>query len=96
MKRKNKAAAALALSACLLFTPLSAVRAANDIAGHAEETSIQTFLDKGYLKGYEDGSVMPDHSVTRAEFAALVNRVTGYHVKSPSISDYDDVPESAW
>ncbi|MBP1937330.1 hypothetical protein J2Z20_002223 [Paenibacillus sediminis] len=33
------------------------------------------WLDIGLIKGYTDGSLKPDASMTRAEFTVLINRV---------------------
>lgn len=45
-----------------------------DYEGHWAQTSIQRWLDKGLLKGFEDGAVKPDQTITRAEFLAIINR----------------------
>jgi uncharacterized repeat protein (TIGR02543 family) len=48
----------------------------------------------GLINGYPDGSFRPENNITRAEFAAIVNRFADAAV-SGSIS-YTDVPESHW
>lgn len=95
MKNRRRILAAWGLALCLLFSLVPSV-AADDIEGHEAGTALACFRDKGYLKGYGDGSFRPDQVITRAEFAALVNRVTGFGEKSGEIANYPDVPVGAW
>ena len=88
---------ALVLTLCLLASLAPAVLAVgDDIEGNPEQEALQAFIDLGYLKGYPDGTIRPDATITRAEFAALVNRVTGFHLKSSKIADFTDVKETSW
>src|SRR5690606_22242865 len=88
------------LSAVLsLYLALSGAGAAfaadseNDWSGHWAEEQLQSWLDQGLLNGYEDGSLKPDQSVTRAEFIAMVNRSFGLNKKGQVIAK-DIAPES--
>ena len=47
----------------------------DDITGHWAEEDIRRCLEKGLLKGYPDGSFQPDKPVTRAELAAILDRL---------------------
>jgi S-layer homology domain len=47
---------------------------ASDIAGNWAEPFIKVLVEKGIIKGYPDGTFKPDRAVSRAEFAALLNR----------------------
>jgi S-layer homology domain len=47
---------------------------ASDIRGNWAEPFIQVLIAKDIIKGYPDGTFQPDKPVTRAEFAALLNR----------------------
>ncbi|MBE6069881.1 MAG: hypothetical protein E7211_19635 [Clostridium lundense] len=96
MKNRRRILAAWGLVLCMLISLVPSVIAANDIEHHEARTALECFRDKGYLKGYADGSYQPDRIVTRAEFAALVNRITGFSKKSAKISDYPDVSAGAW
>ncbi|MFB5679163.1 S-layer homology domain-containing protein [Paenibacillus terreus] len=55
----------------------SAAAAFRDIpAGHWAKASIDAAVNNGYLKGYSDGTFRPNAPVTRAEFAAILSRVS--------------------
>lgn len=54
-----------------------------DYTNHWASKEIETAIKKGYLIGYEDGSIRPDTNITRAEFATTINRLIGrnYDIK---------------
>ena len=65
-----------------------------DSQGHWAETTIDTWMTKGYISGYPDGSFQPDRSITRAEFVVLANKVYGF--TTPKEIAFADVPTSHW
>ncbi|PQP82649.1 hypothetical protein C0Q44_14640 [Paenibacillus sp. PCH8] len=66
----------------------------SDINGNWAEKQITAWIDKGFIKGYEDGTFKPNHTITRAEFFSLVNRSFGFTETAPV--SYSDVPSSSW
>jgi|GEM_PF-1658572 len=67
----------------------------SDISGHWAEQTIQSWLDKGIAKGYQDGSFRPDASITRAEFIKMMNQV--FEVpKAQSNVSFEDLTEKHW
>ena len=66
----------------------------NDVKGHWAEGTIETFIKKGYINGYEDNTFKPDNSMTRAEFVKVVNKVFGYTQKGEE--QFTDVNENDW
>src|SRR5665647_2630116 len=82
---------------CMMFTLMpSTVSAVNasDISGHWAEDTIQSWVDQGTIKGYEDGTFRPENNISRAEFMTLVNGIFGYiEVKATT---YTDVKADAW
>ncbi len=52
----------------------SQIAQASDVAGNWAEPFIQVLVQKGIIAGYPDGTFQPDRAVTRAEFAALLNK----------------------
>lgn len=47
----------------------------DDITGHWAEKAIRRCMERGLLKGYQDGSFQPDKPVTRAEAAVMMDRL---------------------
>ena len=50
-----------------------------------------------WINGYPDGTFRPNHPITRAEAAKLINRVTGRSLRVQAIvTQFTDVPASHW
>lgn len=85
------------LGMSMLLGSLGSVSAAptpKDIQGHWAQKQLQSWLDKGYLGGYPDGTVKPNKAITRGEYVALINRLFGFTEKA-SIS-FTDVKTTNW
>lgn len=65
-----------------------------DYEGHWAQQTIQSWLDNGLLKGFGDGSVKPNQTITRAEFMTLINR--SYHFTEQSKVKFTDVQPASW
>ncbi|WP_238653631.1 carbohydrate binding domain-containing protein [Paenibacillus piscarius] len=63
-------------------------------AGHWAVSALQRWSRSGVLNGYGDGSFRPDQQVTRAEFAAMMNRIFGYRELAAVLPA--DVAGAAW
>ncbi|HQD76820.1 MAG TPA: S-layer homology domain-containing protein [Bacillota bacterium] len=87
---------AVVIVLCLVLSMAFTVFAAplTDIENHWAKEQIKAWVEKGLVKGYEDGTFRPDHNISRAEFMALVNRAFNYQEKAEI--DYKDVKEGAW
>ena len=46
-----------------------------DYAGHWAEDDIRWCIERGLMRGYEDGSFRPDQPVTRGELATVLRRI---------------------
>ena len=57
---------------------------------------IKKWQDKSYLKGYEDGEVLPEREITRAELISIINRIHKFTDMSDLIKNYKDVKSSDW
>ena len=57
---------------------------------------MQEFIDAGYLNGTGGGSYKPDGTMTRAQFAAILNRMLRYTEESADITKYSDITAAAW
>jgi len=89
---------AAVLAVCLMFSTFN-MASANESAGTDVEDSwaastLKDWMAKGWLSGYPDGSVKPDSNVSRAEFAAMVNRALGFTEKADI--DFSDLAEGDW
>jgi hypothetical protein len=98
-KRSIKKLVSSLVIACMLFSSFgvafgATASATSDIKGHWAESQISAWIDKGFIKGYEDGSFKPNNTITRAEFIALINRSFGL-TETTAIS-FSDVASSNW
>ena len=66
----------------------------HDINSHWAKDTIKSFISKGYINGYQDGSFKPNNDITRAEFVKIVNRVFGFTEKGTVT--FNDVKSSDW
>lgn len=74
------------------LSPTNRLKASfSDTQGHWAEVEIEALSTLGIIAGYEDGSFRPDTPVTRAEFAALVNKA--FSDRAP-IRPEQDFPDS--
>lgn len=67
-----------------------------DIDGHWAQTCIQRLNEQNILSGYPDNTFRPNNSITRAEYAALMNQAfPDVETKREAIS-FTDVPVYYW
>ena len=66
---------------------------AKDIADWAED-AILAFVEKGYVNGYENGTVQPKALITRAEAAKLLNKAIGLIIREDGEYDLSKVEGS--
>jgi Beta-propeller domains of methanol dehydrogenase type len=86
--------------ALLIALPLSLsgsafAAATNDSSNHWAMSTLQKWKDQGLLQGYGNGQVRPDAPVTRAEFAAFLNRAFGLKEQAASLS-FVDLASNHW
>jgi hypothetical protein len=85
------------LIVCMVFSSIGLVFAASstsDIKGHWAESQLNSWIEKGFIKGYADGSFKPNNSITRAEFAALINHSFKFIEKADVA--FTDVSPTSW
>ncbi|MEA4988212.1 MAG: Ig-like domain-containing protein [Anaerovorax sp.] len=85
-----------AVLVCSLTIPNNEVYGASmrDIKGHWAEHYINQIINAGIVKGYENGTFLPDNPVTRAEFSHMINAALG-NTGTTSVS-FNDTPKSEW
>ena len=67
----------------------------SDIAGHRHEKLLKSWIASGELKGDQEGNINPEKPITRAEFAALINRAEKFNKKT-DITRFQDVKPEDW
>ncbi|WP_373541087.1 S-layer homology domain-containing protein [Chamaesiphon sp.] len=68
---------------------------ASDIAGNWAEPFIRALVAQDIIKGYPDGTFQPDRPITRAEFAALLNKAFALQ-PIRAARTFKDVPTNYW
>ncbi|WP_052429690.1 carbohydrate binding domain-containing protein [Paenibacillus borealis] len=94
---KSKLAAVADATAAVQNGDLAAseMKAFTDVsADNWAAPAVQRWSRSGVISGYGDGSFRPDSQVTRAEFAAIINRIFGYKEAAASLPA--DIPAGAW
>lgn len=92
MKAKRMLNAALALA---LILGLSAAPAgAADQAENTTQAALRRWNDYKVLQGDGQGNLLPDATLTRGAFAAMLDRVMGY--RATVGNSFADLPETAW
>ncbi|MBO7748051.1 S-layer homology domain-containing protein [Paenibacillus sp. MWE-103] len=81
----------LAMSPASAFADQSSFK---DVDGHWAQKQLEQWIASGNLKGFDDGTVRPNESVTRAQFAAMINRLFAF-TEEASI-DFKDLNASSW
>lgn len=79
---------------CLMIMTGVAFAQFSDIEGHWAQPQITEWVDQGLIKGYSDGTFRPDVEITRAEFAAMVNRA--FEFTEAGTVSFPDVGANKW
>jgi len=66
----------------------------SDIKGHWGEKYITECFNQGIIKGYNDNSFRPEASISRAETAALIQRV--FCIADGASNKFVDINDNAW
>lgn len=95
MRQKLRMLAAAAGCTALLVTGAQA--AYTDIpTSHWAYEVVNQAADLGVIQGRGDGTFGLGQQVTRAEFAAMLDRLMGWELTTPAQASYSDVTPSAW
>lgn len=76
--------------------PKTASNHFNDIADFWGRDEVNSVVDEGFIKGYEDGSFRPNDYITRAELVTIVNRVLNRSQIRLSVRPFLDLDSSKW
>ncbi|MEN6463511.1 MAG: S-layer homology domain-containing protein [Syntrophomonas sp.] len=92
--RKNITIIILFTLSIMLLITIPVFAQTSDITGHWAAAQVNNWLEKGLIRGYEDGTFKPDNNITRAEFVAVINRALGLTTKTAIT--FSDVSPDAW
>lgn len=67
----------------------------NDLQDHWAKKSIDQLIGLGVVSGYEDGTFRPNSTITRAEFAQIIQGVFQFD-QSENVFPFMDVPNNSW
>lgn len=67
-----------------------------DLQGHWAESCIQRLSQQGTISGYPDNTFRPNSSITRAEYAALLNQAFPDVQPQRGGNNFSDVPDGFW
>ncbi len=72
-----------------------------DVKGHWAAENIELAASEGWINGYADNTFKPDRKLTRAEAAAILNRVLGRTVSAETLPENqktwkDNADKKAW
>lgn len=110
--KRSKILLMLLLALGLMITLATPAQGFNDVrSGDWYADNVTAMTDKGYLKGYPDGSFRPNSAITAAEYVSVVARVSGLDEKPAQNShwaggllqsaleqnwyDWDEIPPTA-
>ena len=80
----------------VLFVPSAKAVRFSDIPQHWAETCIDSGASQGLLQGYHEGRFVPEGTLTRAEFAALMIKAFPTAQPIRTAPNFRDVPTNHW
>ncbi len=66
-----------------------------DISGHWAEKQVMEMTGKGMVSGYDDGTFRPNQSISRAEFAQMIQNMFHYE-QTKVLTNFSDIAETDW
>jgi hypothetical protein len=88
--------AASTIAPMVMVAPALAQSTFSDVQGSFAERCIQNLAQRNIISGYPDGTFRPNAPVTRAEFAAIVNKAFPNAETRQSARAFVDVPSNYW
>ena len=95
MRKKIMSCFLVVMMLCAILPTALAATTFSDVPdGKWFSEGVRYCADKGYVKGYPDGSFKPNNNITRAEMAVIMNNVLG--LKEAATNTFNDVPNGKW
>ncbi|QZY55267.1 S-layer homology domain-containing protein [Crassaminicella profunda] len=81
---------------CLLMMTISvaANSTINDLEGHWAKAYVEKLIDEKIISGYDNNTIRPNQTITRAEFITTINKIFDY--KKKDALNFKDVSGSEW
>lgn len=79
-----------------IYTVIQGNTTFDDLVGHWSKADVDKLASKLILQGQSEGRFVPEASVTRAEFAAMLVRALGYQAKPVRQPTFNDVAPTDW
>ncbi len=95
LKTNAKFFAVLTMAVVLLAVCASAA-GLKDIEKHWAKEYIEYGVEHGYISGYQDGTFLPDKTVTRAEFSKMINNAVKITSTGTAQANFSDVVKTEW
>ncbi len=89
---------ALTLISLLIFsvTAFSANKFSDVPSDSPFYEAVRNLAEQDIISGYDDGTFLPNNTITRAEAATIIVRAGGYSLSNAKKSTYKDVPDKHW
>lgn len=68
----------------------------SDIEGHWAQAEVETLAERGAISGYPDGTIKPNGTITRAEFATLLAKYERLTAINPEWPIFIDSASTWW
>ena len=96
MKKRTVSLILTAVMAVMLAAPVRGAEIGfSDVSDrHYAKDAIQFWAEHGVLSGYTNGTFLPGGTMTRAELAAMLQKIVGYQGRAENV--WSDLPQRAW
>lgn len=91
----GKQVAVISRNSNSIYSVITLDKRFEDIEGHIAETEIKRLASKGIVDGLNN-QFMPDKTLTRAEFSALIVKAFGLKLSTESTITFRDVDSESW
>lgn len=79
----------------VMLVSVSAFASFSDMPAGKDGEVLAKAVENGLIQGFEDGTIRPDETITRAQMAAIIVRATNAE-KTEDISSFNDITADAW
>lgn len=97
LRKKTKAILNLTMIFLLLIGTTLQAEELKDINGHWAELSLARGIELGWINGYEDKTIRPENTISRAQYISLMMQtLKNYQLPESTYSTYIDRESVSW